>query len=463
MSELLLKVSSISKTYTLDDSTSETFKDEILARAKGLFKSNIKSQFKEFHALSNISFELERGDVLGIIGENGAGKSTLLKILSEITTPTEGQIEFYGKVAAILEIGTGFHPDLTGRENIYFNGSLMGLSKHEIDDKYESIVDFSGVQEFIDTPVKHYSTGMYVRLAFSISAQLDADIMLLDEVSSVGDIEFRMKSLKKIKELVSDSGVSVILVTHNLNDVMELCNKCMILENGKIKAFGNPIAVAREYYEEVIIKHVNTANNPKNSMENAKDARASNLQGGGKSPSQENSDKGELKTPFLFWSHVESAPGNDVVKLCKLAVHALDKKPEDNIYTPDPIEIELQFWKLQEKDQLEISMVLNDQIGNAVFSTSSMWNCLGDQPDQEGQYISKILIPGNLLNLGIFSLTFAFTANAERIVAKFLKLIYFKISVNEGEKNVFLTHESPGPFRPKLNWQIEKHVSDRKE
>ena len=197
-------------------------------------------------ALKNVSFELMKGQVLGIIGRNGAGKSTLLKILSRVTNPTSGQVKVYGKIASLLEVGTGFHDELTGRENIYLNGTIMGMKKTEVDRKFDEIVDFSGVEKFIDTPVKRYSSGMKVRLAFSVGAHLDPEILIIDEVLAVGDLAFQQKCLGKMENVVND-GRTILFVSHNMTAIEALCEKCIILEDGEIAYAGSTDAAIERY------------------------------------------------------------------------------------------------------------------------------------------------------------------------------------------------------------------------
>ncbi len=209
----------------------------------------------EIWALKDISFKVEQGEVFGIIGPNGSGKSTILKILSKITYPTSGKAILKGRVSSLLEVGTGFHPELTGRENVYLNGSILGMKRSEIKRKFDEIVDFSGVERFIDTPVKHYSSGMYVRLAFSVAAHLDPEILLVDEVLSVGDMAFRQKSIGKMHE-VANSGRTVLFVSHNLNAVKSLCKKGIYLESGGIKALGD-IKKVIENYENSVLNYEN--------------------------------------------------------------------------------------------------------------------------------------------------------------------------------------------------------------
>ncbi|MCC7160293.1 ABC transporter ATP-binding protein [Candidatus Nomurabacteria bacterium] len=193
---------------------------------------------EEFWALKDINFSVQKGEVIGIIGHNGAGKSTLLKILSQITPPTTGEIKIHGRVGSLLEVGTGFHPELTGRENIFLNGAILGMKKKEIAKKFDEIVEFADIGKFLDTPVKYYSSGMYVRLAFSVAAHMETDILIVDEVLAVGDAEFQKKCLGKMEEITKQQGRTVLFVSHNLNSIKELCKKTILIENGQIKAFN---------------------------------------------------------------------------------------------------------------------------------------------------------------------------------------------------------------------------------
>ncbi|MGQ9847977.1 MAG: ABC transporter ATP-binding protein, partial [Bacteroidales bacterium] len=229
-----------------------------LGRAHGSYltlRDSIKRWFKPINhndekhfikALDNISFKIEQGEKIGVIGKNGAGKSTLLKILSRITPPTQGRAILRGKVASLLEVGTGFHGELTGRENIFLNGAILGMKRHEIKKKLDEIVAFSGVERFLDTPLKHYSSGMQVRLAFAVAAHLDAEILLIDEVLAVGDAEFQKKSLGKMDE-ISNSGKTIFFVSHNMGVIERLCNKSIYLKNGSIVHFNNTIDVLEKY------------------------------------------------------------------------------------------------------------------------------------------------------------------------------------------------------------------------
>lgn len=210
----------------------------------------VKKDISEFWALKDINFKVKKGEILGIIGANGAGKSTLLKIISRITPPTEGKIKICGRVASLLEVGTGFHPELTGRENIYLSGAVLGMSYKEISQKFDTIVDFSEISQFLDTPVKRYSSGMYVRLAFSIAAHLDPDILIIDEVLAVGDANFQKKCLQKMGKVSSD-GKTVLLVSHNMHSILSLSTRCLLLSKGKIIKIGSPEEVVKLYQKTV--------------------------------------------------------------------------------------------------------------------------------------------------------------------------------------------------------------------
>jgi len=258
MSDIAIKVENLGKKYIIKHEKQEpykTFQDVLLNTGKKIITSlnpfaDKKSEdetTEAFWALKDVNFEIKKGDKVGIIGRNGAGKSTLLKVLSRITEPTTGKIHINGRIASLLEVGTGFHPELTGRENIYLNGAILGMSRAEIKAKFDEIVAFAEVEKFLDTPVKRYSSGMYVRLAFSVAAHLEPEILVVDEVLAVGDAEFQKKCLGKMGE-VSEDGRTVIFVSHNMNAIEQLCNSALLMEHGELKASGyNVASLIRQY------------------------------------------------------------------------------------------------------------------------------------------------------------------------------------------------------------------------
>ena len=246
--ELVLKVDNIKKRYRLGVIGGGTLQGDIQswwARIRGKEDPNLKigsdtnTKRGSFMALDGISFEVKKGERLGIIGGNGAGKSTTLKLLSRVTAPTEGTIYINGRISSMLEVGTGFHPELTGRENVYLNGAILGMSKEEVDKKIEDIIDFSECRQFIDTPVKRYSSGMYVKLAFSVAAHLDSEILIMDEVLAVGDMNFQKKCLNKMCEVAEQEGRTILYVSHNMNTIRQLCDRCIVLQKGHLVYDGD--------------------------------------------------------------------------------------------------------------------------------------------------------------------------------------------------------------------------------
>jgi lipopolysaccharide transport system ATP-binding protein len=250
--DIAISIRGLGKKYKIGGPQEEyhTFRDAIVNSVKGPFRrftqQDTSQSANEFWALKDVSFEVHKGEVIGIIGRNGAGKSTLLKILSQITTPTEGEVDIFGRVGSLLEVGTGFHPELTGRENIFLSGSILGMRKREIEGKFDEIVKFAEIDKFIDTPVKRYSSGMYVRLAFAVAAHLDPEILVIDEVLAVGDAGFQKKCLGKMGE-ISQEGRTVLFVSHNMAAVQNLCMKGIVLESGKI-IYNGPMESAISSY-----------------------------------------------------------------------------------------------------------------------------------------------------------------------------------------------------------------------
>ncbi|HYR23837.1 MAG TPA: ABC transporter ATP-binding protein, partial [Chthoniobacterales bacterium] len=253
MSEIALSVQNLSKSFRIAHQGLRGYKtlhDELATLPRRLAQrlaGNGRSTSETFWALKNVSFDVKTGEVLGIIGSNGAGKSTLLKILNRITEPTIGGVDIYGRVGALLEVGTGFHPELTGRENIFLNGAILGMTRAEIKRKFDEIVAFAEVERFLDTPVKRYSSGMYVRLAFAVAAHLDPEILLIDEVLAVGDAEFQKKCLDKMEDVAANEGRTVIFVSHDMDAICHLCSRCILLSHGEIAKTGNAADVVGAY------------------------------------------------------------------------------------------------------------------------------------------------------------------------------------------------------------------------
>lgn len=260
MDEIAIKIEHVSKEYRLGAIGGGTLRGDLqswMARLKGKEDPNSKigsdaaaHMGEKFLALDDVSFTVKKGEALGIIGHNGAGKSTLLKLLSRVTAPTRGTIRYNGRIASMLEVGTGFHPELTGRENVYMNGAILGMTKAEISRKFDQIVEFAEMEKFIDTPVKRYSSGMYVKLAFAVAAHLDSEIMVMDEVLAVGDMKFQQKCLGKMGDAAGAEGRTVLYVSHNMNTIRQLCTRCIVLDHGKL-IFDGDVEKAIEIYSDM--------------------------------------------------------------------------------------------------------------------------------------------------------------------------------------------------------------------
>lgn len=261
MSDTMIKIEHVSKEYRLGAIGGTTLRDDLQRLgAKVLRKEDPTLKIgqkrgkhnERFLALDDVNFEVKKGEAIGIIGHNGAGKSTLLKLLCRVTAPSKGKISFNGRIASMLEVGTGFHPELTGRENVYMNGAILGMTKAEIDRKIDEIIEFSEIGKFIDTPVKRYSSGMYVKLAFSVAAHLDSEIMIMDEVLAVGDVAFQNKCLKKMREAATQDGKTVLYVSHNMNTIRQLCQRCVVLDHGKVAYIGDTESAIEVYLKKSV-------------------------------------------------------------------------------------------------------------------------------------------------------------------------------------------------------------------
>jgi lipopolysaccharide transport system ATP-binding protein len=353
----------LSKSYRIGElqGTYGTLRDSLTAAVRRMVRRDHHEHFEEIWALKDVSLEIGEGEVLGVIGRNGAGKSTFLRILTRITTPTSGRAEIRGRVGSLLEVGTGFHPELTGRENVYLNGSVLGMKRREIQRKFPEIVEFSGVEQFIDTPVKRYSSGMSVRLAFAVAAHLEPEILLVDEVLAVGDDEFQRRCLGRMEDL-SESGRTVVFVSHQMQAVAQLCDRAVLLQKGSVVMDGPSDDVVAHYLQTV----------------------------GGSGSTRE-------------WHDLHDAPGDDLVRLRSLRVvdeHRAVVKAHD---VRRQVGIEIAFVVLQSDGPPVFPKIkLSDGRRNVVFNamdTSRRWL----KPALEGEYVSTAWVPGNLLNEGLIT------------------------------------------------------------
>jgi len=375
-------------------------------------------------ALRHVSLEVEQGEVVGIIGKNGSGKSTLLKILARITAPTEGRVEFQGRVGSMLEVGTGFHPELTGRENVFLNGSILGMRKREIEKRFASIAEFSGVERFLDTPVKRYSSGMYVRLAFAVAAHLDPDILLVDEVLSVGDIEFQKKCLRMMGEFPK-SGRTILFVSHNLWAVRRLCNRVILLQDGRIVSEGRPDDVIKDYI-------------------------------GSDSEGVENS--GTLE-PFKDSSLSDEIKGYQIIKV-RLVDHA--GKPIQEFYMSDGALVEITFKVTESGIRPRFSLALFDHRGQKIFGSLNNTDTLYDTPLDEGEYRTVCHLPGDFLNDGSFRISLTCGEANWSKSCRYDNILSFHC-LDDGILRGDYQGEFTGPLRPRLRWNTQRVAEQKPE
>lgn len=389
-------------------------------KARGTDSKNGGSD--HFWALKDVSFEVGRGDVLGIIGRNGSGKSTLLKILSRITTPTTGSVELHGRVGSLLEVGTGFHPELTGRENIYLSGSILGMRKREIEDKFDEIVKFSEIEKFLDTPVKRYSSGMHVRLAFAVAAHLDPEILLIDEVLAVGDAVFQKKCLGKMKK-VAREGRTVLFVSHNMNAIEQLCDSCMVLESGNLKKYSNDV---RSTINDYLFANKDDLN------------------------SSEWTNNGNiLDNPWFkpMQFYIGDKLGN------KLAM---------------PVSNDSDFWvhimgKVEEIDVLTVGYAIYCENGDLLY-----WSYQTDEKEEDWIRVKKGInvlsskIPKRFLNEGTYRLELAASLHCRNWISKpGVSAPYIYLIIKGGLSDSPYMFGRPGLLAPIMNWQV-KYERDEK-
>jgi lipopolysaccharide transport system ATP-binding protein len=426
MSKTIIRVENISKAYRLGQIGSGTLSEDLKvwwAKARGKPNPLLKigqedhgnRQGEYLWALNDISFSVEEGSVLGIIGRNGAGKSTVLKILSRVTAPTSGQVKVKGRIASLLEVGTGFHPELTGRENIYLNGAILGMKRAEIDRKFDEILDFSEVEQFIDTPVKRYSSGMYVRLAFAVAAHLEPEILVVDEVLAVGDAEFQRKSLGKMGD-VAQQGRTVLFVSHNMSSILRLTQEAIVLEKGHlVLRAASPEAV--DYYLSA----------------------------------------GESRAGERIWEKDEIPL--DARPFRPVALRLLDRNDQtvETVRSVEPFAVEMEYYLEAPVTGLRIGLYLNSTRGDQILTTfdtdeNARFEKYVSRP--AGHYFSRCEFPKDLLNDGRYIL--GVNASSYRIRRYFMdeKALAFNVDTS-GAPGKQWSEPRPGTLRPRLEWKIE--------
>ncbi len=432
MKDIILKAENISKQYRLGQVGTGTLthdlnrwwhqlrgKEDPYLKIGETNDRTTKGTSDYVWALQDINFEVERGEIIGIIGKNGAGKSTLLKILSRVTAPTTGSIKFGGRVASLLEVGTGFNAEMTGRENIYLNGAILGMTKKEITSKLDEIIDFSGCQRYIDTPVKRYSSGMYVRLAFAVAAFLEPEILIIDEVLAVGDAEFQKKAIGKMQDISRTGGRTVLFVSHNMAAVQSLCTRGIVLENGSVKFDGN--------VEDAIKFYLNSENN--------------------------NSENNTLNE-FI------QSQNDDLFVLNKVRI-SQDNSQDNNFYTSKKVYVNIEYKVLKDILGLRIGFDLIDLTSGAVIFRTFEDDVKNQiQTVRKGTYNLRTFIPENFLKNGSFVLKLAIGIHNVRWIIFDDDLILKFTMTNVDGLNSAYTDSRPGFIMPQLEWQFADNFKE---
>jgi lipopolysaccharide transport system ATP-binding protein len=421
MTEIAIRAEGLAKKYRVGTRRDpyQRLTESLWAAMSGPFRRTVKkAQGRDFWALKDVSFDVPRGSAVGVIGRNGAGKSTLLKILSRVTEPTVGRAVLRGRVGSLLEVGTGFHPELTGRENVLLSGAILGMRRIEIQRKFDEIVDFAGVDEFLDTPVKRYSSGMKVRLGFAVAAFLEPEILFVDEVLAVGDADFQKKSLGKMSD-IGHGGRTVMFVSHSMPAILRLCDRAILLDHGRVVAEGKTSSVVRTYLES-----------------------------------------GLGKIAERVWSDPAAAPGDDLARLRSVRVIPTGQSTAEELDIREPIEIAVEYWTSAEGGlRPSVNLHFFNDEGICLF-VSNDWN---DQawwrsPRSPGVVRATCRIPGNFLAEGRVTVTAAVsTYNPTIVHALEYDAVAFNIvdrTTGDAVRGEF-THDWPGVVRPMLEWQVE--------
>jgi lipopolysaccharide transport system ATP-binding protein len=422
MSKTVIKIENLSKVYRLGEIGTGTIshdlnrwwtmnvrgKEDPFAKLGNENDRTAKAQKGELvAALSNINLEVKQGEIVGIIGKNGAGKSTLLKLLSRVTSPTTGSIKTLGRMASLLEVGTGFHPEMTGRENIYMNGTIMGMRKWEIDKQFDAIVDFSGVEKYIDTPVKRYSSGMNVRLGFAIAAHLEPEILVVDEVLAVGDADFQKKAIGKMQDVSKNDGRTVLFVSHNLTAIKKLCTRGILLSNGETSFAGN--------IEKTISHYI--LNDSQTSLEKK-------------------------------WAE-NISPGNEHVKLLSFSLIPVGEE----IVMYEEFIIKLEFINYCNNINLDVGIYFYSEDDTLLFET--ICNISKNNDSKSGKVTATAKLQPQILNEGIYKINLIFARNRNVALFKFDGILTFEIIENDIDF-IGKVHRYPGLIRPRLNWNVKE-------
>lgn len=421
----IIRVQAISKEYVIgtDETKTQNFREMIVSsisrpirRFKHL-RGDISDQ-RRIWALKDVSFDINQGQVAGIVGRNGAGKSTLLKVLSRITAPDEGRVEIRGRVSSLLEVGTGFHPELTGRENIFLNGAILGMSRREIEKRFDEIVAFAEVEQFLDTPVKRYSSGMYMRLAFAVAAHLESEILLVDEVLAVGDAGFQKRCLRKMGAVASD-GRTVLFVTHNLAAVQNLCDHAILLDSGCVVNTGEPSSIVREYIDRF----------------------------------RENDDV----TGRISWSDEVTAPGGVEVRLKEIRLTNEKGEITSDFSLDEPVFVSVKYVLRCDIRGMRVVLKLLTTDGTIVFTSTD--EHIRQEMNHRGVYETRCRIPPRLLNVSTYVLRLNIGCPGIAVLVRGQEFLQFSMH-NLGSEDASRKFGGPGVIAPVLEWQVDRISGD---
>lgn len=421
MAGYMVEVENLSKLYSLEAVGTGSFRQDfkqwwlssVVRKRDPFFAGALSQDKRRIWALQDVSFKVREGEVLGIIGSNGAGKSTLLKILSNITRPTRGCVKGRGRINSLLEVGTGFNDELSGRENIYLNGYFLGMQRREIRKKFDEIVDFSGVERFIDTPVKRYSSGMYMRLAFAVAAHLEPDILVVDEVLAVGDADFQQKCLGKMQDVSARQGRTILYVSHNMPSVINLCHRAIHLENGRLADIGPALKVVNAYLHH-----------------------------------------GQKKLFRQSWEDIQYAPGNDLIRINFVELIPQGRNEGDPLDITTPITIRFKFWNLIEGQNLCVGLHLFTRSRECIFDVSS-----APQEYRRGLVEGQCDIPGNFLNDGSYYFSLIFVKDSSVEVFYCEECLSFEVADCRDTMNWY--GKWFGYVRPKFPFRMRQLAADQ--
>ena len=424
MAKPIIRVESLGKKFRLGAKAHSNLRlaEAFAARLRAPLKMKQReadSEAQTVWALRDVSFEVEPGEVVGVIVPNGSGKSTLLKILSRITEPTSGRAELYGRVGSLLEVGTGFHPELTGRENIFLNGAVLGMRRSEIERKFEQIVSFAEIDRFLDTPVKRYSSGMYMRLGFAVAAHLDPEILVVDEVLAVGDAQFQAKCISKMGD-VARGGRTVLFVSHNLNSILSLCRRSILISGGKVVYDGSSDGAVQRYVTAGTLQH-----------------------------------KGER-----IWEDPESAPGNEKIRLRAVRIVSGNEITQD-VDIKNDIRVEIEFWNFRPGTRITASIHLLDKLKTGVLASANLQSAnliedkWFDKAYPVGLFRTVCTLPGNFLNEGRYHINVILLTNVTNMEVFADNVTSFNV-YESGAMRADYGGYWLGVVRPRLAWQTEQ-------